>query len=610
MLTRSLLLVSALMAILAACQSPSEQKNGADAGPEDAGKLSITNPFCVNGQSRDGEYPKTELALEMLKTIPDLHFERVASDGTTESFALHDYFDPCAAKPRLIILRAVANWCGTCRWSAQHTTKLVDESFGDRIQWIDLLVADDDNSPATAAAVPAWRARVDRDVDVALDPTFAFDALNSIHEPLPFFAVVDTWSMTIQYAAGNPDPEEFKLVIGRTFALLDHEPLPKRPVPVRYDDQFTQQDWDLLHDMTLPGAPPPDPTNAKADDAGAVALGKKLFSDTTLSPSGTVSCATCHDATKSFADGKPQSTGVSLGDRNSPSALLAAHARWQFWDGRADTLWMQAIGPFENDKEFDSSRLFVVHAIQDRYASEYETVFGSLPALEDSERFPAAGKPGQPEWDGMAAADQQAVNRVYSDVGKSIAAFERSLRAKPNRLDQYLAGDLAALSDEEKHGMKLFLESGCVQCHYGPRLTDDAFHVVRFPSGRQDGQADRGRIDAVSLLLTNDFNALGAFSDDVNAGQRLVGLSAPPRSLGAFKTAALRGVANTAPYGHGGELATLSDVVQTYSTRGAPPENFRAVGTTEPWVPGFARTHIDPIADFLSVLTAEPVPSE
>jgi cytochrome c peroxidase len=210
----------------------------------------------------------------------------------------------------------------------------------------------------------------------------------------------------------------------------------------------------------------------------------------------------------------------------------------------------------------------------------------------------------------MAAADQQAVNRVYSDVGKSIAAFERSLRAKPNRLDQYLAGDLAALTDGEKHGMKLFLESGCVQCHYGPRLTDDAFHVVRFPSGRQDGQADRGRIDAVSLLLTNDFNALGAFSDDVNAGQRLVGLSAPPRSLGAFKTAALRGVANTAPYGHGGELATLSDVVQTYSTRGAPPENFRAVGTTEPWVPGFARTHIDPIADFLSVLTAEPVPSE
>jgi cytochrome c peroxidase len=43
--------------------------------------------------------------------------------------------------------------------------------------------------------------------------------------------------------------------------------------------------------------------------------------------------------------------GVAPVDRNAPALALAAHNRWQFWDGRADTLWMQALGPFENAKD-------------------------------------------------------------------------------------------------------------------------------------------------------------------------------------------------------------------------------------------------------------------
>src|SRR5262249_37110236 len=142
-------------------------------------------------------------------------------------------------------------------------------------------------------------------------------------------------------------------------------------------------------------------------------------------------------------------------------------------------------------------RLLVVHRVYDQYKSTYEAIFGPLPALTDSARFPMAGKPGDPAWDGMTPADKKAATDVFMNVGKTIAAFERTLRVKPNKLDAYIGGDLNALSASEKKGLYTFFITGCAQCHWGPRLTDDAFHPDRYPTGRQDGQADRGRIDGI-----------------------------------------------------------------------------------------------------------------
>jgi cytochrome c peroxidase len=346
--------------------------------------------------------------------------------------------------------------------------------------------------------------------------------------------------------------------------------------------------------LTLPGAPPPDPTNAKADDAAAAALGKQIFSDASLSPSGTVSCASCHDSAKHFQDGLPQSTGgLATLDRNSPAIALAAHDRWQFWDGRADTLWMQALGPFEDAKEIGSSRLFVMHAVASKYAGAYAAVFGALPDLSDGARFPANGKPGDPSWQAMTAADQKTVTDAYVNIGKAIASFERTLRVKPNRFDAYVGGDLAALSSDEKKGLQAFFGTGCVQCHWGPRLTDDAFHSDRYPTGRQDGQADRGRIDGVTKLLASEF------------AQPHPALKSQDRQLGSFKTTSLRGVANSAPYGHGGTVTTLQDAANIYGTAGLPISDPRAVGDAEPWLGQFAQVHADELVPFLRVLTAD-----
>jgi cytochrome c peroxidase len=555
--------------------------------------------LCVDGQP--APYP-TNTSIALLGTIPDLAFD---SDGG--ALHMHDYYEPCAAQSRLLVVRVGAGWCGTCRWTVAHTKELLALDVGARLEILDLLVANDDNMPAVVADLATWRGRIDAPGKVAIDPTYQLGAVNPSRASLPLVVLVDSRTMTIEHYLNDPPPDLLQLRVRQDLARLDGVP-PPTPVPlVTYDSRFTRNQWDMIHAMTPLEALPPDPTNAHADDAAAAALGQKLFSDKLMSPSGAVACSTCHDPTKHYTDGLPQAVGVAKGNRNSPSVLLASHQRWQFWDGRADTLWMQAVGPFENSLEFASSRLYVVHGVYDRYATDYQAVFGPLPPMNDTSRFPASGKPGDAEWTAMATADQDAVSRAYANVGKAIEAFERTLVVKTSALDTYAAGDTTALTDAQKDGLHAFFTGGCAQCHWGPRLTDDAFHDTRFPTGRQDGQADRGRIDGIPPLLQSPFNASGPFSDDAGAAH-LSGVSADPSTLGAFKTPSLRGVADTAPYGHGGTLATLADVAQNYSTAGLDPSDQRAVGPSEPWLPHFDTPTRDALPAFLGVLHADPGP--
>ena len=102
----------------------------------------------------------------------------------------------------------------------------------------------------------------------------------------------------------------------------------------------------LQHSPLPPLAP--DPTNALADDARAARLGQFLFFDAGLSQNGRVSCASCHVPEQAFTDGKPLFEGLGRGERNTPTLWNVAYQRWFFWDGRADSLWSQALGPLTN----------------------------------------------------------------------------------------------------------------------------------------------------------------------------------------------------------------------------------------------------------------------
>ena len=143
-----------------------------------------------------------------------------------------------------------------------------------------------------------------------------------------------------------------------------------------------------------------------------------------------------------------------------------------------------------------------------------------------------------------------------------------------------------------------FFESGCAQCHWGSRLTDDAFHVLRFPTGRDDLEADHGRADGYAKHDASDFRADGRWSDAKQDRRK----PANEAQLGGFKTPALRGVAVTAPYGHGGSVPSLTMAIDLHRTAGMPEGSRYTTGVAEPWLPDFPADKVDALAAFLSTM--------
>ncbi len=341
----------------------------------------------------------------------------------------------------------------------------------------------------------------------------------------------------------------------------------------------------ILQHSPLPDAPR-DATNRVAGDPAAARLGQFLFFDTRFSSNNQVSCATCHDPRQGFTDGKQLAQGLATHDRHAQSLWNVAHNRWFFWDGRADSLWSQALTPIEREDEFGGDRAWCAQVIfnDDDLRAAYERVFGALPDLSDRARFPERAKPIEhsPDdprhqaWIKMAEADRDAVNTVFANVGKAIAAYETRIVSRDAPFDQFVEGlrdnDLQktqAISDAAKRGLQIFVVSGnCRLCHTGPNFTDGEFHSVGV--GRIGGgePTDSGRYAGVDQLKQSAFNAGGGFSDEAGsaAAQRLSFLANKPDNWGQFKTPSLRNVALTAPYMHQGQYATLADVIEHYST--------------------------------------------
>ncbi len=311
--------------------------------------------------------------------------------------------------------------------------------------------------------------------------------------------------------------------------------------------------------LALPSALPPARGNAQGDHPAAAELGFRIFYDARFSSNQDVRCATCHAPESTFADARPTSTGIGPVPRNSPTLFNAAAGTWMMWDGRADSVWAQALLPLESPVEMGFTRLGVAHRVGFSYRDLYEQVFGPLPDLQDAARFPAAGKPGDPAYDAMAPADREAVTRVAANVGKALEAYQRKLFAGASALDAFLGGDAGALSAGARQGLAVLARSGCLSCHGGPYLTDDGFHRLGVPELPGAPGPDRGRAAGLEALLVSEFTLVGRYSDDSHSGW--VPVPPSPEDEGAFKTPSLRNLARTAPYGHNGSFATLEEVV-------------------------------------------------
>jgi cytochrome c peroxidase len=569
--------------------------------------LLLLSIACHTGAPGDGAacveptYPPGPYGTTVGATLADVTWSGVSASGAAGPVALHDALSVCPSDPAVLVVRIDAAWCGPCQSYAAHSTTLLSSDVGSNVRLFDVVLFDRDNAPATDADAPAWQALEDVPTETAVDPTLSVQPLLPPQTQLPVMLVVDARTMVLQDVLSNPTEDDLEQSVRVAWAAIEGQPAPSPPTPVLVDGRFSSDQWNLVSQMALTDPPAPDPSNAWADSIAATALGGKLFADTRLSPSDTVACVSCHEPARQLSDGFPTSPeGVGRVTRNSPSLTFAAYTRWAFYDGRADSLWSQALDPTESPNEFGSSRLFIAHAIASYYQPQYEAIFGPMPPLDDTTRFPPSGMPGDPAYDGMAPADQQAVTQVFVDMGKSIEAYERTFRGAGSTLDSYASGATSALTDDEKDGLLAFLQSGCAQCHYGPRLTDDAFHVLRFPSGSLELGPDPGRQAGIPELVASAFDLGSSWSDDPSLARPAPDPGA--WTLGAFKTPQLRNVALTSPYGHGGNYANLSDVVELIRTGGLPAGSSLTEGTTEPWLVTFDPSNDGPITTFLQSL--------
>src|SRR4051794_17701453 len=209
--------------------------------------------------------------------------------------------------------------------------------------------------------------------------------------------------------------------------------------------EWSQDEIAILRGLWIGSMPalPPDPSNTVADDPRAVALGQQLFFDTRLSINGKLACAICHLPEQGFQDGKPLGQGVGTTARRTMPIAGAAYSPWLFWDGRKDSLWAQALGPLESAVEHSGSRTQYAHVIGRQYCGEYAALFDPLPNLSDPARFPASVGPvadptARDAWEHMAPADRDAVSRIYANLGKAIAAYERTIVPGSSRFDHYV----------------------------------------------------------------------------------------------------------------------------------------------------------------------------
>ena len=347
---------------------------------------------------------------------------------------------------------------------------------------------------------------------------------------------------------------------------------------------WSEEDVAVLRSLWLESLPnlPPDPTNAVADNPLAAEFGRELFFDTRFSANGGISCATCHQPERHFTDGLPKGVAIGRSKRNTPSIVGTAYSPWLYWDGRRDSQWSQALSPLEDPNEHASNRLSVIAiVVEDRsYWRMYESLFGE-----------ASG-----------------VDTMFANIGKAIAAFERTIMPTTSRFDEYVAAVVAGdseregalFSDDEVRGLQLFIgEANCIQCHNGPLLTNNEFHntgLINFA-----GEVpDKGRIVGVRDVLEHPFNCEGPHNDEALRNcSELAFARTGSELIAAFRTPSLRNLENTGPYGHKGQLAALADVLAHYN---AAPDAL--IGHNEAKPLGLGNRELAQLEAFLRTLSA------
>ncbi len=237
-------------------------------------------------------------------------------------------------------------------------------------------------------------------------------------------------------------------------------------------------------------------------------LGRTLFFDPRLSSSGATSCATCHNPAFDWDDGLAKGVGAGakqLG-RKTPTIVNAAWGELFFWDGRAESLEDQALGPIASQAEMNmplKEMLGLVKAIPG-YQTKFQRAYPDEPIDEKT-------------------------------IAKAIATFERTIVSSEAPFDRWIKGDETAISESAKRGFSVFNgKADCAQCHSGWAFTDQGFHDI------------------------------GAADNDIGRGKYLKLESMQH----AFKTPSLRNASRRSAFLHDGSEKTLESVIDFYDQGG------------------------------------------
>lgn len=281
-----------------------------------------------------------------------------------------------------------------------------------------------------------------------------------------------------------------------------------------------------------------------------IELGRQLYFDPRLSADATVSCASCHHPEEGY--GRQTQFGVGIngqeGGRNSPISYNRILSDLQFWDGRADSLEDQAVGPIANPIEMGNTHDACVQTLSGipGYQIQFNAVFGKNgltienvgKALATFERAIVTGP---------AAYDFNQQLEKYSKLDED--DLKDLLEADEDFKAEYDAAVKAAqekpMNESAKRGQVLFFSErvNCAACHVGANFADEKYHNLGV--GMKAEKPDLGRYE-----ITKD-----------------------EKDWGAFKTPTVRNVVYSAPYMHDGGLKTLMEVVEHYDIGGIPNKN-------------------------------------
>ncbi len=324
------------------------------------------------------------------------------------------------------------------------------------------------------------------------------------------------------------------------------------------------------------GPPPVPPDNPMSPQK--VELGKLLFFDTRLSGDASVACATCHEVDAGWGFSNDISRGYpgTLHWRNSQSVINAAYYNKLFWAGASKSLESQAPaaagGAVAGNGESDMMEARL--AFVPEYRKRFNDVFGD-------------------EWPKIGNA------------WRAIAAFERTLVQTDTPFDRFMRGDEAALTEEQKRGLRLFEgKADCIECHNGPFLTDEKFYNTGVPP------AERWESEGLAQI-TFRFEQFAkgvpekiyrTIKDDAGLFYR----TKREADMGKFRVPTLRYIVYTAPYMHNGAFWDLGEVVEFYNAGGGENE-FAAnkTGLVKPL--GLTDEEIDDLVAFLESLSGAEI---